>query len=178
VKEREWKPIRSLPEQPLRGRFAITDAALAAAESMLPTFRGPDGDHEGIAFLGGFEFEGLTLFTAAIVPDAEHTRGRVFCSREQVLAASRAGRAAGVSILAQLHSHPGASTYHSEGDDDMVLMPFERMLSLVAPHYGHYGLRPLDGLGVHQFQDGGWVVCDRASVRAGFRVLPTEVDLR
>lgn len=178
MSKREWKPIRSLPERHLRGRFAITEAALVAAERILPTFRGPDGDHEGIVFLGGFELTGLTVFTTAIVPAAEHTHGRVFCSREQVLAASRVARAADVSILAQLHSHPGPSTYHSEGDDEMVLMPFEGMLSLVAPHYGHHGLRPLDSLGIHQFQQGRWVVCERASVRAGFRVLPTEVELR
>jgi hypothetical protein len=60
----------------------------------------------------------------------------------------------------------------------MVLMPFEGMLSIVAPRYGHFGLRPLDSLGVHQFQDGQWVVCARESVGESFHVLPTEIDLR
>jgi proteasome lid subunit RPN8/RPN11 len=173
-----FKPTRRLEERPLRGRFAITDAAVAAAERVLPTFRGPDGDHEGIVFLAGFELAGLTLFTAVIAPEAEHGRGHVFCSREQMLAAQRGARASGVSILGQLHSHPGPSSYHSKDDDEMVHMPFEGMLSLVAPRYALWGLRPLENLGVHQFQDGRWVVCERKSVHASFRVLPSEIDLR
>jgi proteasome lid subunit RPN8/RPN11 len=169
---------RRLATRPLRGRFAITDAALSAAERILPTFRGPDGDHEGIAFLLGFELESITIFTSVLAPEGDHGPGHVFCSREQVLAASRAARAAGVSLLGQLHSHPHASSFHSEGDDHMVLMPFEGMLSIVAPHYGHFGLRPLDSLGVHQFQDGRWVACTRDSLSGRLLILPTEIDLR
>lgn len=178
MNERGFQRVRRLDERTLRGRYFITDSALSAIENILPTFRGPDGNHEGIVFLAGFEREGQTLFVTAIAPEAEHGPGRVFCSREQVLAATRAARAAGVAILAQAHSHPGASSYHSAGDDDMVLMPFEGMLSLVVPHYGHFGLRPLCSLGVHQFQDGLWVVCTTDSVRAGFRVVPDQMDLR
>jgi proteasome lid subunit RPN8/RPN11 len=169
---------RRLLERPLLGEFRITDAALSGAERLLNTYRGADGDHEGIVFLLGAELERLTIFTGALAPEADHRPRSVFCSREQVLAASRAARAAGVSLLAQLHSHPGAAAYHSEGDDRMVLMPFEGMLSMVASHYGHFGLRPLHTLAVHQYQDGGWVLCIPQSVRDQFRVLPSELDLR
>lgn len=167
-----------LPTGALRGHFAITESALTAAERILPTYRGPDGDHEGISFLLGFEFASLTLFTSVIGPEADHGPGHVSCTREQVLAASRAARGAGLSLLAQIHSHPGPWTFHSEGDDDMVLMPFEGMLSIVAPRYGHFGLRPLDSLGAHQFQDGRWIVCERQSLTDHFRILPTQIDLR
>lgn len=172
------KPLRWLPTRQLRGRFAITDSALSAAERLLPTYRGAEADHEGILFLLGFELGSLTLFTGVAAPEADHGPGHVSCSSEQVLAVTRTARAAGLAVLAQLHSHPGSSTLHSEGDDTMVLMPFEGMLSLVAPHFGHFGLRPLDSLGVHQFQDGRWVACDRPTVRSGFRVLRSACDLR
>jgi proteasome lid subunit RPN8/RPN11 len=162
----------------MRGRFLITDTALTAAERLLPTYRGSDGDHEGIVFLAGLETECATVFTGIVAPQADHGRGRVLCAQEHVLAAARAARRAGVSILAQVHSHPGAWTGHSEGDDSMVLMPFERMLSIVAPWYGRFGLRPLDSLGVHQYQSGSWVLCDRESVHAAFGILPSETDLR
>ena len=178
MNERASRPARILPKRPLRGRYFITDGALGAAELILPTFRGPGGDHEGIAFLAGTEFEGHTLFSAAVAPEADHGPGHVRCSHKQVLAAARAARTAGLAILAQIHSHPGPGSYHSEGDDRMVLMPFEGMLSVVAPHYARYGLRPLDSLGVHQFQDGRWVVCIRETVRSGFRIIPARIDLR
>jgi hypothetical protein len=178
VRQKDRQPVRILPAGPIRGQFLITDTALAAGERLLPTYRGPDGDHEGVVFLAGFETQGATVFTGVVAPQADHGPGRVLSSQEQVLAASRAARGAGTSILAQLHSHPGAWTRHSEGDDSMVLMPFEGMLSIVAPWYGRFGLRPLDSLGVHQYQDGSWALCDRESVRAAFRILPTELDLR
>ena len=60
----------------------------------------------------------------------------------------------------------------------MVFMPFEGMLSIVVPYYGHFGLRPLDSLGVHQFQDGRWVLVDRDSVYHHFLVIPNSLDIR
>jgi hypothetical protein len=172
------RTVRHLPVGQLIGRFAITDAALLEAERLLPSYRGPDGDHEGIIFLLGLEVPTLTVFLGALAPLADHGVGHVLCSAEQVLRSSRAARAAGISILGQLHSHPTGETSHSKGDDSLVLMPFEGMLSIVAPHYGRVGLRPLDGLGVHQFQGGRWVMCTPATVRQAFRIVPSSIDLR
>lgn len=174
----QFRSHRDLPRATLRGQFWIADAVVTAAEQILPTFRGPDGDHEGIAFLAGVELPGFTLFNAVIAPQAEHGPGRVHCSKEQVLACARAARSVGLSLLAQIHTHPSGCTHHSEGDDEMVLMPFEGMLSLVVPNYAHFGMRPLDGLGVHQFQDKRWVLCSRDSVHAGLRIAPNVLDLR
>lgn len=175
----DWRrPPPRLPTGPLRGRFAVSESVIDAAERLLPTFRGPDGDHEGILFLLGVERPSATLYLSVAAPDAEHDPGRVLVRREAVLAVARAARRIGLAVLGQLHSHPGSWTEHSLGDDAMVLMPFEGMLSLVAPHFGHFGLRPLESLGVHQFQDGGWVLCERSSVHDGFQVIPTEMDLR
>jgi hypothetical protein len=57
-------------------------------------------------------------------------------------------------------------------------MPFEGMVSLVVPWYGRVGLRPLSGLGVHQYQDGRWVLIESNSVRKRLTVVPTWIDLR
>lgn len=173
---RRFKPRHRV--RPLLGRFEIVDAALTAAERLLPTFRGVDGDHEGIVFLFGRELGERTIYTTVIAPEADHGWGHVHCSHEQIHAVVREGRRLGLALLAQLHSHPGSWTEHSEGDDDMIVMPFDGMLSIVAPHYGGHGLRPLDSLGVHQFQGGEWVLCERDSVHAQFAIVPAEVDLR
>jgi hypothetical protein len=174
-----WRrPQPRLSSRPMVGLFAISEPVIDAAERLLPTFRGIDGDHEGILFLLGVERPSETLFLSVAAPDAEHDPGRVHVSREAVLGVAKAGRRLGMAVLAQIHSHPGSWTEHSLGDDSMVLMPFEGMLSIVVPHYGQFGLRPIDSLGVHQFQGGQWVRCEIASIRGGIRVVPASIDLR
>jgi hypothetical protein len=176
MRSRERKP--RLPVRGLRGEFLITEAAIYAAARILPTFRGPDGDHEGIVFLLGFEASDLTVLTTALAPDAGHGWGQVICDEHAVGAASRAARHHGLAVLAQLHTHGNDSTEHSIGDDNLVVMPFEGMLSLIAPWYGRTGLVPLHGLGVHQYQDGNWVGISPESARSNFRIIPDAIDLR
>ena len=74
----------------------------------------------------------------------------------------------GLGILAQVHSHPGRDTRHSDGDDDLVVMPFENMLSLVAPYYGR-AIRAITDFSVHQFQDRRWVFVHTRVGLIGFR---------
>jgi hypothetical protein len=173
---RRGKP--RLPTRPLIGRFAVTDAVLGAVSELLPTYRGPDGDHEGMVFLLGRELTDLTIFVAAAAPDATHTAGSVEASPAAVLAVVDRAHGLGLGLLAQVHSHPAGWSEHSEGDDTLVLMPFEGMLSIVVPHYGHDRLVPLDSLGVHQWQSGRWIACERESVHRGIQVIPTGIDLR
>lgn len=175
---RRPEPIRRLPRRTLRGEFVITAAAVAEAERLLPSYRDPLGDHEGIVFLLGRQLGELTVLTSTLAPQATTTSGSVRCSSEQMGEATLAARAAGLGLLAQLHSHPADWTQHSVGDDSMVFMPFEGMLSIVAPWYGRVGLRPLQNLGVHQYQDSRWVEADPDSVRESFRIVPDGIDLR
>lgn len=175
----ELRPFRRrLPVGDLRGHFSIAASALDELEGLLPTYRGIDGSHEGIAFLCGFELPTTTVLMTAIAPDADHSRGHVRCSETDMMAVSAVARSLGLGVLAQVHSHPSSLAWHSEGDDDMVLMPFEGMLSIVVPDYARFGLRPIDSLGVHQFQDRRWTLMTRESVKAGVTVIPAGVDLR
>lgn len=66
---------------------------------------------------------------------------------------------------------------HSDGDDELVLLPFENMLSIVAPHFGQR-FNDLAGARVHQFQDGRWVLCSPESVTRNVIIIPSAVDLR
>lgn len=162
----------------MRGIVKISEAALHAIEAQLPTYRGPDGDHEGIALLAGREVGGTVLLTTALFPEADHRKAYVRTSDQAFADASRAARTHGLGILGQVHSHPGASAIHSTGDDLMVRPRFDGMLSIVVPHYGSYGMRPLAMLGVHQFVEGRWQLATPESVRHGFTVLPNSIDLR
>ena len=156
--------LRPLPEVPARGRLVVAEQVLAATSSILTSFSGEDGSHEGIAFWLGRTIDGDTYVVSAMRPEAEHTPGSVSASESAVGAVSRRARALGLGVVAQVHSHPGAETRHSDGDDDLVLMPFDGMYSLVVASYGRGSFDPASGLGVHQFQAGRWVaVSDKIS---------------
>ncbi len=88
----------------------------------------------------------------------------MFVGERAVARTSRSARAAGLGLVAQVHSHPGHDTRHSDGDDQLVLMPFEGMFSLVVADYGQGGLLPEHGAGLHQFQQGRWVYIDEGAL--------------
>lgn len=178
--DQPWYRRSRLPVGELRGEFVVTEAVLAATRDALVSFAQEgreDGGHEGLVLWAGREFDSLTAFTAVIIPEVDNGPQHVRVSREGVGAAARAARAVRLGILAQVHSHPGDDGRHSDGDDDMVMMPFERMLSLVAPDYGRR-LHSLSDLSVHQYQSGEWVWCEPASASRGFSVVPTTISLR
>lgn len=168
-----------LPIGKLQGRFWICEPIIGETQRILQKFALAgirDGGHEGMAFWGGRSIGAETFFMQVIVPDADHSRQRVHASKEAVAAAARIARKYGLGILCQVHSHPGSDTRHSDGDDDLVLLPFEGMLSIVVSHFG-IGLRALDQCSVHQFHEKAWVLCDPVSVRAGITLIPTGVNL-
>lgn len=162
----------------LRGRFLVTEPALAETERLLRSFRDVDGDHEGLVFLCGREIGDTAVLCTAVAPACEHGPGRVLAARDAVHDLVETARRLRLGVLVQVHSHPGAWTRHSQGDDHMVLMPYEGMLSIVIPHYGASGLRPLSTLGVHQFQDGRWRLATEDSIGRAFTLIPAGIDLR
>ena len=159
-----------LPLGRLRGQFEIASNLVAETHRALHTFYRLgryEGGHEGICYWAGVEMTDRTLLESVVVPTAHHERFGVFVSAAAFADVARRARRMGLGVLAQVHSHPTFDVRHSDGDDDLVVMPFENMLSLVAPHYGRT-LRSMADFGVHQFQDRRWVLCDSDSVAATF----------
>lgn len=171
---------RELPVADLAGKFFVTSEVIRATQRALQRFALDgirDGGHEGLVFWAGRELGSEMIFLQAIVPDAEHSYGRVHVSKTAVGSAARTARAKNLGLLCQVHSHPGSDTRHSDGDDELILLPFERMLSIVVANFG-IGFESLAQASVHQFQDGRWTLCNRISVESGITIVPTEVDLR
>jgi hypothetical protein len=176
VKEKDWRP--RLPEAELHGRFIIAESALDEAARLLPTYRGTDGDHEGIVLMLGRELGDLTVILSVVAPEADHSPGHVMVNGTSVAALTGVAHKHGLAVLGQIHTHPSAWTEHSKGDDRLVLLKYDGMLSIIAPHYGCFGLRPVHSLGVHQLHDGRWYRVTVASAKAGIMVAPTSIDLR
>jgi proteasome lid subunit RPN8/RPN11 len=98
-----------------------------------------------------------TIVLSAIVPPSDHGRQYVFIAEKDVGPMSRRARSMGMAVVAQVHSHPGSDTRHSDGDDRLILLPFEGLFSLVVANYGDGNIEPSRGAGLHQYQDGRWV---------------------
>ena len=163
---------RPLPRGMLRGRYRIALDLIDRTRAALTKFYEAgrhEGGHEGICFWAGLEGPKSTDLLAVIVPRAEHRRFGVFVSAMEFGNAADEAHRMGLGILAQVHSHPGVDTRHSDGDDDLVIMPFENMLSIIAPFYGRT-IRSVGDFSVHQFQDHRWVLCSKTSVLSNFEI--------
>lgn len=163
---------RPLPRGALQRRFQLSDDLISQTREALQAFYEAgrhEGGHEGICYWAGQEQFGTTTLKHVLVPTARHAQFGVFVSAADFGEVARRARALDLGILAQVHSHPGEDTRHSDGDDELVVMPFEGMLSLVAPHYGRT-LQTITDLSVHQFQDHRWVLCHPESVEASMHV--------
>jgi proteasome lid subunit RPN8/RPN11 len=162
-----------LPRGRARGRLLVPDAVAEQTCRHLQRSAGADGRHEGIVLWAGWSARLDTLIVAAVAVAAEHGRGFVHIAEAAVGTAARAARAHGLALLAQVHSHPDDDTRHSDGDDRLVLMPYEGMFSLVVGRYGDGALHPAHGAGLHQFQGGRWVLIN--PVDTAFLVIPTVI---
>jgi len=153
--------LKPLPRATARGRLVVAERVLAATSAALRAAGSLDPPHEGLVFWLGRECGQDTLVLSSCRPRCESGPRFVRADEASVGDVSRAARAMRLGIVAQVHSHPGEGVVHSDGDDDLVLMPFEGMFSIVVARYGLGGILPSEGSGLHQMQDGRWVLVEQ-----------------
>jgi len=171
---------KPLPKGELRGRFLIARPLIEATREALTSIALEgikEGGHEGLVYWAGRDTDAGMAFLSVVVPESDHGPQGVMVDGQDVSRASRRIRDHNLGLKAQVHSHPGGDARHSDGDDELVLMPFEGMLSVVAPDFG-IEVEALGDLTVHQYQDGRWVLCSPESVERNFDVIPTVMDVR
>jgi proteasome lid subunit RPN8/RPN11 len=83
-----------------------------------------------------------------------------------------------LELVGQIHSHPGSFVDHSDGDDDMALMPYDGFYSLVVPNYASIGMQPLTICGIHVFEQSRFRRLKDSEVAKRFRVVDHLADLR
>lgn len=157
----------------VQGQFLIVDHVVAET---IRIFKERSKEEE-LVFWAGVQLGDKLLICSVVAPKTERTGQSVFISERDFGIASKATRANNVSILAQVHSHPGRFTWHSDGDDNLILFPYDGMLSLVAPNYGH-GISSINDFSIHQFQNGKWTLGTSDSIKKNVRVISTTVDCR
>jgi proteasome lid subunit RPN8/RPN11 len=165
-----------LAQAAARGRLVVAARVAQSTRAALQRFRGRDERHEGLVFWCGRTIDLDTFVMCAVIPESSHGAQRVHAGEAAMGRAARIARSFELGIVAQVHSHPGDDTRHSEGDDRLVFMPFENMFSLVVGDYGRGSIRPDQGAGLHQFQDGRWVWIENRG--DAFALVPELVDSR
>lgn len=145
-----------LPTGPACGRLLIAETVARTTTSALRRTDAGRSVEQCVLWLGRILDDGSSLIVSSYRPVADNGPFHVRYPAAEVGVASRAARAHEISVIAQVHTHPGRDTRHSDGDDQLVLMPFAGMFSLVVADYGYGHLLPARGAGLHQFQDGRW----------------------
>lgn len=161
--------LTPLPELPARGRLIVSEGVGAPTRAALQASSSRGRPDEGLVLWLGRNIDDTSVVLACTAPRTSHDWGRVQIDELAVGAAASAARAHGLGVIAQVHSHPGGDTRHSDGDDQLVLMPYESMFSLVIADYGAGSIHPAEGAGLHQYQDGRWI---KVSDPASFVVVP------
>jgi proteasome lid subunit RPN8/RPN11 len=164
---------RPLPRRPAVGKLLVPESVLTQTRTLLRAAGTRHAPHEGLVWWLGRHIDGDTIVLACHAPAC--TSGRQFVRADAAAtgAAARAARALRLGVVAQVHSHPGSDTRHSDGDDDLILMPYEGMFSLVVANYGNRSLLPQEGAGLHQLQNGQWIQTD--PTEPALLVIPAEV---
>lgn len=164
---------RALPERPGRGHLVVPAHIVEQTSVILRRAGQGTPPHEGLVWWAGRQTGDDFLVLACVTPTVDSGPQHVFADEHAVGNASAVTRPLRLGVIAQVHSHPGFDTRHSDGDDDLILMPFPNMFSVVVARFGAESVLPSGGAGVHQYQDGQWVkVADAADVVV---VVPAEL---
>jgi len=164
---------RPLPRRAAIGTLLVPESVLNRTHALLRCAGTRDPAHEGLVWWLGRHVDRDTIVLACHAPSCMSGPGYVRADAAATGAAARAARALRLGIVAQVHSHPGRDTRHSDGDDDLILMPYEGMFSLVVANYGSGSLLPDEGAGLHQLQSGQWIQTEITP--PALLVIPAEV---
>jgi proteasome lid subunit RPN8/RPN11 len=164
---------RPLPRGPAVGKLLVPENVLTRTRALLRAAGTRHAPHEGLVWWLGRHVDRDTIVLACHAPACESGRQYVRADAAATGAAARAARGLRLGVVAQVHSHPGTDTRHSDGDDDLILMPYEDMFSLVVADYGNGSLLPEEGAGLHQLQNGHWIQID--SAEPALLAIPAEV---
>jgi proteasome lid subunit RPN8/RPN11 len=166
---------KPLPEGPALGHLVVGAAVIDRTAHLLQDAGRDPEPHEGLAWWFGRRVDNDVIVLACHRPPCSSGPDFVMADAAATGSASRAARAVGLVLVGQIHSHPGDDTRHSDGDDDLVLMPYEGMFSLVVARYGSGSVLPDGGAGLHQFQTGRWVLIRQSA--PALVIAPTEIEL-
>lgn len=175
-----WRWFKRSQPQPGRATLTIwvSGSLLDRTVDILRQSGDRGQSHEGVAYWAGRRTGDEYFITTCIAPAARSTYGSFNTSSHTNAKVIMYLADAGLELLGQVHSHPGAFVGHSDGDDEQALMPYEGFFSIVVPHYARRGMRPLTICGIHVFEHSKFRSLEDSEVESCFRVVDELADLR
>jgi hypothetical protein len=172
------RTIGTAAPKPSAGRpvIAVMDSVLANSEVVLKGHAWQPST-ERIVYWAGVKLDEMWLVTTVIRPNAVLQRGSFQTSAADNAKVVAHLSQAGLSLIGQVHTHPGPFVDHSHGDERDAFMPVENSLSLVVPFYGRRGMHPLASCGVHRYESGGYRRLTDAEIDITFCTIRSMADL-
>jgi hypothetical protein len=154
----EPPPVVLVPESV----YTMTECLLASS-----------GRHERILYWAGVETARVWVVLTCMMPESTTTSGSFATTARANAEVINWAALRGLSILGQLHCHPGMAVGHSCGDDQGAFALFQYALSIVVPNYGSDGLEGFRRCGVHRFDGDRFRRLERIEVERILRMIPT-----
>lgn len=120
----------------------------------------------------------MAIVTTLVMPALYQTSGNYTMRRESLRRMGRLLNRQGLTVLAQVHTHPGEWVGHSRYDDAHAYSQRDGALSLVWPHYGASLPHTLGGIGVHERRTGRWIQLQPDEACKRVRIVDSLTDLR
>lgn len=147
---------------PYRGTDRVLQAPRTLLGATLTVLRSAGNREAACLWLGTIEDEAARVQGLIVPKQINRQLNYAIDSRAMQEVAARA-RPRDWTLLANVHSHPGASVEHSRYDDQM--MPSRSALSIIFPYYGRWPSPWPIGVGVHEFIDAYWHLLPAATAR-------------
>jgi hypothetical protein len=160
------------------GRMLLLPQAVVLEIERLLRSYGDGEDNEGIVYLGGLEVGECSVALTALSPTATTSWGSFNTGVEANTEVVRSLASLSLTLVGQVHSHPGFWVDHSDGDDQGALVRFPGYWSIVVPVFAKNGILPLEQCGVHLYERGQFWRLTKAALEGRVRVLPASMDLR
>jgi hypothetical protein len=146
-------------------------------ERLLDLLLEPQGYVERVGFIDGVVIGGAMVATTVVVPNATLAAGYYDVSAEEMSRAGKHLRRYRLQRIAQVHTHEGTWTGHSERDDRLAYSHDDGAVSIVVPFHARERT-PTTDCGVHVFRNGSWHELSCYETTSLLRVVPASLNFR
>lgn len=157
-------------------KYFIPNAAIKRTEAVLQEYGNHEDPHEGLVYWGGTIDNATIRVTAVFAPETDSSYGRVstsYSTNSQYVTYLDNKR---IIHIGQVHSHPGMSINHSEGDDQWTAFKSKGLISIVVPQFCKYGILPIQQCGVHRYENGQFIKLNSTYVKKHITITREPID--
>lgn len=149
-------------------KYIIPNDVIKKTDEILKEYGAGNFSHEGMVYWGGIVQNTKITITTVFAPKTNSSWGRVSTTHAANFQYVTQLNKKGIVHIAQVHSHPGKSVDHSDGDDKLTAFKTEGLVSIVVPEYCKFGLLPIQKCGFHRYENGQFVRLNSEYVKKHF----------